>query len=136
MADVTDFLRENVGSANQEEEIKFKRFKTPFKIKGLSGEDVTEIRSLATKRVLNKKTHQYEQQTDQNKFASEVIVASVVSPDLRNAELQKSWGALGEPEKVLGRMLTAGEYNQLSEKVMDLSGLTESFEDDIEEAKN
>lgn len=136
MAEVADFLRENVQNPNQTEKVTFKRFKSPFEIKSLSGEDIRDIRASVTKQVLNKKTHQYEQQVDQNKFADAVIVASVVVPDLNSAELQKNWGTIGEPAVLLGRMLTAGEYNQLSEKVMDISGLNDNIEDDIEEAKN
>lgn len=137
VASVNDFLLENVGSPVEEKELKLKRFKAPWKIKSLTAEETSELRKLATKRELNKRTHQYEQSTDQNKFADLVLTAAVVVPDLNNAELQKSWGCIGEPEKLLKRMLNMGEYTELSNAVMELSGLNDADGAQlVEEAKN
>ncbi|MGQ5708829.1 phage tail assembly chaperone [Lactobacillus sp. PSON] len=134
---VNDFLMENVGRSTETIEVHFKRFKAPFKIKSLTAEESSELRKQATKRVLNKRTHQYSQETDQNLFGDLVLAKSVVFPDLENAELQKSWGVIGSPEKLIKAMLTMGEYNELSEKIMEVSGLNnEDSEDLVEEAKN
>lgn len=136
---IKDFLMETVGSPNREEEVKLKRFKSPFKIRGLDAEEISEIRKQATRRVLNKRTHQYESETDQNKVAELTLTASVVSPDLQNEELQKSWGCLGDPTKLLKKMLYVGEYSKLSNAVMDASGMNEDADnpdDLIETAKN
>lgn len=134
---VNDFLLENVGSPVEKRELRLKRFKTPWTIKSLTAEETSELRKLATKRELNKRTHQYEQATDQNKFADSVLTAAVVVPDLNNAELQKSWGCIGEPEKLLKRMLSMGEYTELSNAVMDLSGLNDDDSNDlVDTAKN
>ena len=116
---VEDFLFENVGSPVEEKEIKLERFKSPFKIKSLTADEVSDLRKQATKRVLNRKTHKYEQETDEN-------------------QLQTSWGCIAKPEEVLKKMLKVGEYTELSQAIMDLSGLNDddSSEDLVEEAKN
>ena len=57
---IKDFLMENVGSPNREEEVNLKRFKSPFKIRGLDAEEISEIRKQDTRRVFNRRTHQYE----------------------------------------------------------------------------
>lgn len=134
MADnVEDFLLENAGSPVAEEEIKFKRFKSPFRIKSLTAEDIMDIRKQATRRVLDKQTRQYSNETNQDKYMELLVAASVVSPDLNSERLQKSWGVIAKPEKLLEKMLTAGEYTDLMQRVNDLSGLSVDIET---EAKN
>ncbi|MDK6218135.1 phage portal protein, partial [Escherichia coli] len=60
------------------------------------------------------------------------------SPNLNNEKLQTSWGCIAKPEEVLKKMLKVGEYTELSQAIMDLSGLNDddSSEDLVEEAKN
>ncbi len=58
-----------------------------------------------------------------------------VFPDLKNAELQKAYGALGE-SALLQKMLYVGEYAELAQAVQELSGLDTDINEDIEEAKN
>lgn len=133
---ISDFLAENVAPAQETKEIKFKRFKSPFKVRSLTGEDVNRLRREATKRVLNRKTHQYENETDQNEFISKVVAESVVVPDLFNEKLQRSYGVIGDPEKLLGAMLSAGEYSVLANEVTELSHLDGDMNELVEEAKN
>ena len=125
--------------AQETKEIKFKRFKSPFKVRSLTGEDVNRLRREATKRVLNRKTHQYENETDQNEFISKVVAESVVVPDLLNEKLQRSYGIIGDPEKLLGAMLSAGEYSVLANEVTELSHLcllyTSPSPRDVEESR-
>lgn len=133
---ISDFLAENVSPAQETKEIKFKRFKSPFKVRSLTGEDVNRLRREATKRVLNRKTHQYENETDQNEFISKVVAESVVVPDLLNEKLQRSYGVIGDPEKLLGAMLSAGEYSVLANEVTELSHLDGDMNALVDEAKN
>ncbi|WEV37734.1 hypothetical protein [Lactobacillus sp. ESL0677] len=133
---INDFLMKNVENPVKTENVKFKRFKSPFKIKSLLAEDVTRLRNQATKQELNSKTHQYEAQTDQNKFTDLIVEASVVSPDLHNAELMKSYSVVdGDAAKLLQRMLTIGEYSELADHIMKISGIEDS-EAVINTAKN
>lgn len=131
---VQDFLFETVGRVSETKKIKFKRFKSPITIKALSAEDLTLLRKRATTRTLNRATRLMEQNFDSDKFTTLVMTESVVNPDLNNAQLQKSWGCVGQPEKLLEKMLLAGEYNSLAEEVLELSGV--GAVDLIEEAKN
>lgn len=133
---ISDFLAENVAPAQETKEIKFKRFKSAFKVKSLTGEDVNRLRREATKRVLNRKTHQYENETDQNEFISKVVAESVAVPDLLNEKLQRSYGVIGDPEKLLGAMLSAGEYSVLANEVTELSHLDGDMNALVDEAKN
>ena len=64
------------------------------------------------------------------------VVASLVSPDLHNAELQDSYG-VKDPEDLLFAMLDeAGDYQNLVMFVLKYNRLNVSLDDKIEEAKN
>lgn len=72
---------------------------------------------------------------DQQKYLTSIIAASVIEPDLKNAELQNSYGAMGESD-LLSKMLYAGEFDALVEHVQTISGIGQSMEEKIDEAKN
>lgn len=132
---IKDYLFENIGTPNQTKVITFKRLGLSFELRALSAEDVTTLRKESTRRKMNPKTRLTEQELDQNRFTESILAASVVAPDLNNAELQTSWGCIGKPEKVLEKMLTAGEYNALTEQVMQLSGIGDN-DTLVDDAKN
>lgn len=71
-----------------------------------------------------------------SKYIRSMIAESVVMPDLRNAELQDSYG-VKTPEDLLQAMVDdPGEYTDLSAFVQKLQGFNASFEDKVEKAKN
>lgn len=71
---------------------------------------------------------------DRVKYVAETTTAAVVFPDLKNAELQKTYGVIGEVS-LLKKMLYTNEYDRLIDEVQTLSGL-ENFDDLKDEAKN
>ena len=133
---VSDFLLENVGSPIEKRKVHLKRFKSDFVIQSLTAEETDDLRKQATRKVMNHQTHAYEQETNQDKFTGLIMSHSVVVPDLENAELQTSYGCQGDPEKLLKKMLTIGEYSKLSKAIMDLSGLNDDEAAAAKEAKN
>ena len=72
---------------------------------------------------------------DTNSYIAKMCVASIVFPDLNNKELQDSYKVMGG-EQLLKKMLSAGEYADLSAKVTDVNGFNTSTDDLVEEAKN
>lgn len=76
----------------------------------------------------------YSRELDQVKYTSALMAASVVYPDLNNAELQDSYG-VKTPEALLKKMLLPIELGTLAEAVTSFSQLNEE-EKLIEEAKN
>jgi len=81
------------------------------------------------------KPNMFRQKVQSGKYIRKMIVASVVMPDLYNAELQDSYG-VGNPEELLLAMVDdPGEYNDLAAFVQKFQGFDTSFEDKVEEAK-
>lgn len=69
-------------------------------------------------------------------YLRKLIAASVVVPDLLDADLQDSYG-VNKPEDLLLAMVDdPGEYNRLGEYVQKFQGFNVSLEDQVEEAKN
>jgi len=72
---------------------------------------------------------------DRQGYINELVASAVVYPDLKNAELQKAYGVLGEVD-LLKKMLLIGEFAVLAQKVQELAGLDEDINELVEEAKN
>lgn len=103
-----------------------------WEIRALTENENSRIEKSYTTR--NKKTGV--EQFDRNTYAHALVVAAVVSPDLKSAELQKAFEVLGEID-LIKAMLTIGEFATLSEAVTDLSGLDKNdINEQIDEAKN
>jgi hypothetical protein len=69
------------------------------------------------------------------KYNREISITSMVYPDLNDKELQESYGVLGA-DNLYSEMFLLGEANQILETVTDISGLSKTMDEEIEEAKN
>ena len=65
-----------------------------------------------------------------------MIVASVVMPDLLDAELQDSYGVKGEDDLLMAMVDDPGEYNELAAFVQKFQGFDVPFQEKVDEAKN
>lgn len=138
MSNLQAFFAQNAKASDIVEFVVSDRFKDengnpiPWKIRALSEAENAEIRKAATKKI--KSGGQFIYQFDPEEYAAKVVAASVVFPDLKNAELQKSYGVIGEVE-LLQRMLLAGEYTKLMRKVQEINGF-EDIQELVDEVKN
>lgn len=106
-----------------------------WELRVISASEDEEIRRASTRKVKAAGKSAYTQEFDVNTYLAKLTTASVVYPDLNDAELQNSYKVMGA-EQLLKTMLNAGEYNTLSTKAAEINGFTESVEDLTEEAKN
>lgn len=103
----------------------------PFVIRPISEKENAQLIKKFTK--TDKKTGQ--ERLDRTEYSHALVASAVIFPDLKNAELQKAYGVLGETS-LLGVMLNIGEFATLSQAVSELSGLDDDINEDIEEVKN
>lgn len=133
------FFAQEAGEAITEKVVVSDRFKDkdgkpiPWEIRSMTEAENEEIRKSATKKVKTRNGRTTE--TNEELYAAKLAVASVVFPDLKNVELQQSYGTLGA-ENLLRRMLLPGEYTNLIEKVQEINGFDKDIEDLKEEIKN
>ena len=70
------------------------------------------------------------------RYIQKMIAASVVEPDLYDAQLQDSYGVKTPEELLLELVDDPGEYNELSTFIQKFQGFDLSFQDKVDEAKN
>jgi hypothetical protein len=102
-----------------------------WEIKPITEKENNLIMKKCTKRDGKTGTEQF----DRTRHAHELAAASVVSPDLTSAELQKHYGVLGAVE-LLNAMLYVGEFATLMSAIDELSGLDNDINAEIDEIKN
>lgn len=140
MSDISAFLAGNVATETTEEVVVSERFKdkegkpVAWVLRSITEEENDAIRKSATKRNKGKGGQQVSE-IDQTDYLSKMAVASVAFPNLKDAELQKSYGVLGA-ESLIRKMLLAGEYANLLLKVQEINGFDKDINDLVEEAKN
>jgi hypothetical protein len=140
MSDLSMFYAQSAAVDLVEEVVVSERFKdkdgkpVPWKIRSMTQAESEECRKAATRYGKGKGGVRLPE-VDADEYMAKLAVASVVFPNLRDAELQKSYGVLGA-ENLLRRMLLPGEYATLLEKVQEMNGFDKSLDDLVEEAKN
>ena len=118
-----------------EEVIVSKRFvengkPVPFVIKAINQEENEKLIKKNTK-----KDKKGAESFDKEKYMADIVSACVVFPDLNDSQLQGAYGIIGA-DKLIKKMLTVGEFANLSQKVQEVCGFDTDINDDIEEAKN
>lgn len=77
-------------------------------------------------------------ETDQDKYVSDLIIETTTYPDLKNSELQASWGVMGSDEllSAMKSKMKDGEFSEWSTIVSEVNGYDKSVSELVEEAKN
>lgn len=133
MSKFKSFLKGNVAEV-ENESLKLGRFEEKIILRPLESGEADVISERCFKNKPGKKGKQ-ERSFDAIKYNREICVASMVHPDLNDAELQESYGVRGA-DNLYSKLFLLGEANQILEKVTEISGIDVSMDDEIEEAKN
>jgi hypothetical protein len=81
------------------------------------------------------KPNQYRQKINTSKYMTKLIAASVVYPDLYDAELQDSYG-VKTPEELVQEMVDdSGEWNAFIQFINQFNGFV-PLQEEVDEAKN
>ncbi|WP_025853092.1 phage tail assembly chaperone [Paenibacillus ehimensis] len=140
MSDLSVFFAQNAETSTIEEVVISERFKdregapVPWRLRSMTEEENEAVRKAVTKRVKGK-GGSYTTEVDQNEYIAKLAVNSVVFPNLKDAELQQSYGVLGA-ESLLRKMLLPGEYANLLQKVQELNGFDKDMNELVDEVKN
>ena len=128
------FLAENAEQIPNREVVISKRFKDengdPIKweLKPIPTAKMRKIRKESMRLVGNKMDIDFEV------LNMNMAVESVVFPNLKDADLQKAYGVMGEAALLESLLTLPGEYDELISQVTDLCGYNAS--ELVEEAKN
>ncbi len=108
-----------------------------WEFRHITSKENEEIREACTVDLpVTGKPNMYRPRLKSSLYIQKMIVASVVVPDLYDAQLQDSY-SVKSPEELLFAMVDdPGEYNDLAAYVQKFQGFNVSFEDKVDEAKN
>lgn len=142
MNNLSAFLSQNAIKVENIKYIASKRFldeegnPIAWELKNITSLEDEAIRKSCIKKIpISGKRGQFTQEFDANGYIAKLISACVIYPNLKDAELQNSYGVMGEVE-LLNRMLIPGELNNLAAKVQEINGLNDTMDELVEEAKN
>jgi hypothetical protein len=106
-------------------------------IKPLTTKENNELRDQCTYEVPVKgKPNMFRPKIDTNLYIAKMIVASVVEPNLYNAELQDSYGVKTPEDLIMEMIDDPGEYNDFAAFIQKFNGFNITLEDKVEQAKN
>lgn len=106
----------------------------PWKLRSITEEENQECRKAATRKVKGK-NGVFAPEIDPNDYMAKLMISSVIYPDLKNVDLQKSYAVMGA-ESLLRKMLLPGEFAALGERVQALNGFDRDMQDLVDEVKN
>lgn len=108
-----------------------------WEFRHISSKENENIRESCTFEVpVTGKPNVFRQKINTSLYIRKMVAASVVVPDLYDAELQDSYG-VKTPEDLLMEMVDdPGEYNDLAAYVQEFQGFNVSFGEKVDEAKN
>ena len=134
------FLAENAIKMAEVNYIASKRFvdggkPIAWRIKPINGEENEKILERCRKKSFVPGTRETQVTTDNMAYGAELICACVVYPDLNDAGLQDSYGAIGAAELVK-KMLTPAEYADLLLAVQEANGFETGMDKKVKRAKN
>lgn len=132
--DIIDRLLELDISSVPEKTVMIGRFGLPIRIKGLSGKQFYNARSLS-RRDTRKNGKTTDTRYDDEAFNVSLVVSGTVSPNWGDRKLLDKYGASG-PEEVVKKVFLAGELITLADEIMSLSGFSDDGGSGIDEIKN
>lgn len=107
-----------------------------WEFRHISSKENEEIREECTSEVpVAGKLNMYRPKFKTSRYVQELIARSVVFPDLKNSELQDSYGVVNERDLLMAMVDDPGEYAELAAKVQEFQGFA-SLEEKVGEAKN
>lgn len=108
-----------------------------WEFKHITSKENEEIREGCTVDIpVTGKPNMYRPKLKSSLYIQRMIAASVVMPDLLDAELQDSYGVKTPEDLLMAMVDDPGEYNDLAAFVQKFQGFNVSFEDKVNGAKN
>jgi hypothetical protein len=102
-----------------------------FRVKAITGDQYNSYQSICIENPNSAKKRRF----NTKKFNELIVTNHVVDPSFKDAEWLQQMQA-PDAATLMYRTLLAGEINELSEKIMKLSGFDSDLEEEIDEAKN
>lgn len=146
MSELELFFKENVAAVETVKYVATERIKNKegkpveWELRAVSQTENEEIKKKCVTTKTDDRGRRFKD-FDDDKYAANLLVKSIVYPDLQNRQLQDTWG-IRDPSSLLREMLTAGEFTLLQDQALLVSGFRLPSQDQgvdpdlVEEAEN
>ncbi|MGO4374454.1 phage tail assembly chaperone [Paenibacillus sp. 2TAB19] len=140
MSELSLFFAQHAAAEETEPFIVSNRFKNAegepiaWQLRSMTEAENEECRKSATRKVKGK-NGVFVPETNTDEYLAKLVVSSIHYPNLKDAELQKSYSVMGA-ENLLRKMLRPGEYASLVQYVQDINGFNQSLNDLADDVKN
>lgn len=140
MSELSLFFAQHAAAEETEPFIVSNRFKNAegepiaWQLRSMTEAENEDCRKSATRKVKGK-NGVFVPETNTDEYLAKLVVSSIHYPNLKDAELQKSYGVMGA-ENLLRTMLRPGEYASLVQRVQDINGFNQSLNDLADDVKN
>jgi hypothetical protein len=142
MASVKAFLKQNVKQQDNVKVVISERFvddngkSIEWEIKAITTAENEALMKASTIKVpVQGKRGQYTSEIDSSKYNAKLLAACTVYPNLKDEELQKSYGVMGE-EALITVMLLPGESIKLLEEISKINKFNTDINELVDEVKN
>lgn len=130
MSRLDSFLKVNVKDSERTKDVFVSdRFEAPVTIKLLSPKELSRCQEMSVS-IKGKKPY-----FDSNVYNMEILKTAIVEPDLKDAQLQDSYGVMNE-EDLINEMFTGAEFVRLTTLINEFNSLDEGVNEKIDKAKN
>lgn len=126
MSELELFFKENVAEVETVKYAATARIKNKegkpaeWELRAVSQTENEEIKKKCVIQKTDERGRRYKE-FDDDKYAANLLVKSIIYPDLQNRELQDKWN-VRDPVSLLREMLTAGEFTLLQDQALQVSG--------------
>ena len=141
MSTFSDFFAENIEQTPNIKYVASKRIKNSatgepheWEIRKLYQDENDALIKACTKSI-KQRDGSVIKEVDRQKYMKELIAASVVFPNLKDAALQDHYHVVGATE-LLSKLLSIGEYARLGDVILKHNDLDDDINELIDEAKN
>ena len=108
-----------------------------WELRHLTSKENDRIRDECTSEIpIVGKPNMYRPKLNASLYLRKLIAASVVYPDLYDAQLQDSYGVKSPEELIYAMVDEPGEYGELAAYIQKLNGFDVTLEEKAEQAKN
>lgn len=104
-----------------------------FTIRAMSADDMAAYQKRAMK--INPKSKDRKVEIDASAIAKAIVINHTVVPSFKDAESIRGLGC-SDADEYLQKVLLAGEIEELSKEIQQISGYNTNFEELVDEAKN
>lgn len=102
-----------------------------MKIKAIPADQYTEFQNRCIENPNSKK-----RKFNTKRFNELIVINGLTNPSLKDIEFMNANGCSGNSEKLMYKVFLPGEINEIAERILNLSGFGNTFEEEIEEVKN